>query len=268
MREGDRLELGQANREETAMPAKLSVNLNAIAMLRNRRDLPWPSVTGLGRIALEAGASGLTVHPRPDQRHIRFSDLGPIRALIDGSFPDAEFNMEGYPEEGFLRLVEEHRPEQVTLVPDDPAQATSDHGWDFRKERKLLEVVVGRLKALGLRVSLFADGTPDRDALAIAREVGADRIELYTGPYGGCFDDPVRAGQLAEELGRTADIAVDLGLAVNAGHDLTVANLPALAARIPALAEVSIGHGLTADALEYGMAETVRRFRRACGEAV
>lgn len=248
------------------MPAKLSVNLNAIAMLRNRRDLPWPSVSGLGRIALEAGASGLTVHPRPDQRHIRFSDLRPIRSLIDKDFPRAEFNMEGYPEEGFLRLVEEHRPEQVTLVPDDPAQATSDHGWDFRKERGLLEKVVGRLKGLGLRVSLFADGEPDREALTIARDVGADRIELYTGPYGGCYADPARAAVLVEALGATADIALELGLGVNAGHDLTVANLPALAARIPALAEVSIGHGLTADALEYGMAETVRRFRRACGQ--
>lgn len=250
------------------MPAKLSVNLNAIAMLRNRRDLPWPSVTGLGRIALEAGASGLTVHPRPDQRHIRFSDLAPIQQLIDGSFPQAEFNMEGFPEEGFLRLVEEHRPEQVTLVPDDPSQATSDHGWDFRKNHNLLGSVVGRIKKLGLRVSLFADGDPDREALKIAKEVGADRVELYTGPYGGCYDDPARAAELVEALGATADIALDLGLDVNAGHDLTVANLPALVARIPALAEVSIGHGLTADALEYGMAETVRRFCRACGQGV
>lgn len=248
------------------MAAKLSVNLNAIAMLRNRRDLPWPSVTGLGRIALEAGASGLTVHPRPDQRHIRFSDLSSIQTLIDGSFPEAEFNMEGFPEENFLQLVEEHRPEQVTLVPDDPSQATSDHGWDFRKNSKLLEKVVGRLKQLGLRVSLFADGDPDREALTIAREVGADRIELYTGPYGGCYNDPARAATLVEALGQTADIAFDLGLDVNAGHDLTVANLPALVARIPKLAEVSIGHGLTADALEFGMAETVRRFRRACGQ--
>jgi pyridoxine 5-phosphate synthase len=250
------------------MAAKLSVNLNAIAMLRNRRDLPWPSVTGLGQIALAAGASGLTVHPRPDQRHVRFTDLAPIRALIDADYPATEFNMEGFPEEGFLRLVEEHRPEQVTLVPDDPSQATSDHGWDFRKNHNLLGNVVARIKKIGLRVSLFADGDPDREALSIARDLGADRIELYTGPYGGCFDDPQRAAVLLEQLGQTAEIARDLGLEVNAGHDLTVANLPALAARIPHLAEVSIGHGLTADALEYGMAETVRRFCRACGQDV
>lgn len=250
------------------MPAKLSVNLNAIAMLRNRRDLPWPSVTGLGRIALQAGASGLTVHPRPDQRHIRFSDLGPIRALIDGEFAGTEFNMEGFPEENFMRLVEEHRPEQVTLVPDDPAQATSDHGWDFRKSHNLLGNIVERLKKQGLRVSVFADGEPDREALTIARDIGADRIELYTGPYGGCYDNPAEAARIVELLGETADIAHDLGLGVNAGHDLTVASLPALVARIPRLEEVSIGHGLTADALEYGMAETVRRFCRACGQDI
>ncbi len=249
------------------MPAKLSVNLNAIAMLRNRRDLPWPSVTGLGRIALQAGAAGLTVHPRPDQRHIRFSDLPEIRALIDDEFPQAEFNIEGYPTEDFLVLCEKSQPEQVTLVPDDPAQATSDHGWEFRKHRDFLKTVVKRLKGNGMRVSLFADGDGDAEAVAAAKETGADRIELYTGPFGGCFDDPQAAEREVDLLGRTADAAHALGLGVNAGHDLTVANLPMLAKRIPLLAEVSIGHGLTADALEYGMAETVRRFRRACGES-
>lgn len=249
------------------MPAKLSVNLNAIAMLRNRRDLPWPSVTHLGRIALEAGACGLTVHPRPDQRHIRFSDLPDLRALIDDEFPQAEFNIEGYPTEDFLALVERTEPEQVTLVPDDPAQATSDHGWDFRNQHNILAPIVERLKRKGMRVSLFADGDGDAEAVALAKATGADRIELYTGPYGGCHDDSARADKHLELLGKTADEAHRLGLGVNAGHDLTVANLPALAARIPHLAEVSIGHGLTADALEYGMAETVRRFMRACGNS-
>ncbi|MET3612220.1 pyridoxine 5-phosphate synthase [Rhizobium aquaticum] len=250
------------------MTAKLSVNLNAIAMLRNRRDLPWPSVTGVGRLALEAGAHGLTVHPRPDQRHIRFGDVPALRALIDDEFPKAEFNIEGYPTDDFLELVEKHQPEQVTLVPDDPSQATSDHGWDFRANRDRLTTVCRRLKDGGFRVSLFADGVPDRQALKIARDVGADRIELYTGPYGGCFDDPATAEKIAGELGQTAALAAELGLGVNAGHDLTVDNLPLLARHIPMLAEVSIGHGLTADALVYGMAETVRRYRRACGEAI
>ncbi|WP_165218843.1 pyridoxine 5'-phosphate synthase [Affinirhizobium pseudoryzae] len=250
------------------MPAKLSVNLNAVAMLRNRRDLPWPSVAHLGRIALQAGAYGLTVHPRPDQRHIRFSDLPVLRALIDDAFPHAEFNIEGYPSEDFLALCERTEPEQVTLVPDDPSQATSDHGFDFRTQGEMLKPIVARLKAKGMRVSLFADGDGDEEAVKLAKATGADRIELYTGPYGGCFDQPDKAKDILELLGRTADAAKAEGLGVNAGHDLTVANLPALAQRIPHLAEVSIGHGLTADALEYGMAETVRRFRRACGETI
>ncbi|MCV3240987.1 pyridoxine 5'-phosphate synthase [Mesorhizobium sp. ZC-5] len=245
------------------MPAKLSVNLNAIAMLRNRRDLPWPSVTGIGRLALAAGAHGLTVHPRPDERHTRHSDLPEIRALIDDEFPDAEFNIEGYPTEDFLRLVEKNQPEQVTLVPDDPAQATSDHGWDFSGQSNFLTPVVKRLKKGGFRVSLFAD--PDPASVTAAADTGADRVELYTGPYGSFHDDSTGADKELERLGKTADAALAAGLSVNAGHDLTVANLPALTKRIPRLAEVSIGHGLTADALEYGMPQTVRRFLKACG---
>ncbi|TPP11397.1 pyridoxine 5'-phosphate synthase [Rhizobium glycinendophyticum] len=250
------------------MPAKLSVNLNAIAMLRNRRDLPWPDVAHLGRIALQAGASGLTVHPRPDQRHIRFSDLPILRALIDDEFPNAEFNIEGYPTEEFLALCEAVEPEQVTLVPDDPSQATSDHGWDLVKHQEFLKQVVGRLRNGGIRVSLFVDGDGRAESMRRAKTTGAERVELYTGPYGGCFNDLEAAKVEVERLGQTADAAKAEDLAVNAGHDLTVANLPLLAKRIPHLAEVSIGHGLTADALEYGMAETVRRFCRACGQAI
>jgi pyridoxine 5-phosphate synthase len=245
------------------MPAKLSVNLNAIAMLRNRRDLPWPSVTGLGRIALAAGAHGLTVHPRPDERHIRFSDLPELRALIDDEFPAAEFNIEGYPTEAFLDLVEEIQPNQVTLVPDDPAQATSDHGWNFAADAALLVPVARRLKKGGMRVSVFCD--PDPGMAQLAGETGADRIELYTGPYGGCHSDSPAAGKELELLDKAAKAAMALGIGVNAGHDLTVANLPPLMQRIPGLAEVSIGHGLTADALEFGMAGTIKRFLFACG---
>lgn len=245
------------------MPAKLSVNLNAIALLRNRRDLPWPSVTGLGRIALAAGAHGLTVHPRPDERHTRHSDLPEIRALIDDEFPEAEFNIEGYPTEDFLALVEKNQPDQVTLVPDDPAQPTSDHGWDFAAEADYLAPIVKRLKKSGFRVSLFSD--PDAGGMAAAAETGADRVELYTGPYGGCHDDSEKARKHLDLLQKAAEAARSAGLDVNAGHDLTVANLPALMQRIPFLAEVSIGHGLTADALEHGMAGTVGRFLRACG---
>ena len=158
------------------MPAKLSVNLNAIAMLRNRRDLPWPSVEGIGRIALAAGAHGLTVHPRPDERHTRHADLPVLRALIDDEFPAAEFNIEGYPSDDFLDLVEKNQPDQVTLVPDDPAQATSDHGWDFARQADHLTPIVRRLKKGGFRVSLFAD--PDPAGMTAARDTGADRVEL------------------------------------------------------------------------------------------
>lgn len=245
------------------MATLLSVNLNAIAQLRNRRDLPWPSVTGIGRIALDNGAHGLTVHPRPDQRHTRFTDVAELRGLIDSEFPQCEFNVEGYPTEDFLRLVENNRPEQVTLVPDDPSQATSDHGWDFRAHHNMLTPIVDRLKQSGTRVSLFADADPEQ--VKWASETGCDRIELYTGPYGGTYADEAAMKLEVERLGVTADAALAMGMAVNAGHDLTVSNLPALVERIPELAEVSIGHGLTADAVEFGMAMTVRRFLTACG---
>ena len=245
------------------MPVALSVNLNAVAQLRNRRDLPWPSVTGMGRIALEAGAQGLTVHPRPDQRHIRFTDVPELRALIDDEFPEANYNIEGYPTDDFLDLVEFNQPEQVTLVPDDPAQPTSDHGWGFRTQHNYLSPIVGRLKKGGVEVSLFADADPE--LVKWAADTGCDRVELYTGPYGGTYDNPAAAAAEVERLGQTADAARALGMGVNAGHDLTVANLPALVSRIPDLLEVSIGHGLTADALEYGMAQTVQRFLAAIG---
>lgn len=245
------------------MPSRLSVNVNAIALLRNRRDLPWPSLTHLGRLALAAGAHGLTVHPRPDQRHVRFTDLPDLRALIDDEFPEAEFNIEGYPEAAFLDLVEANQPDQVTLVPDDPSQPTSDHGWDFETQAEALEPVIRRLKASSVRVSLFAD--PSSRGLEIARALGADRVEFYTGPYGACHSRPDRAEAELSKLEEAAGAARACGLGVNAGHDLTVANLPALAARMPHLAEVSIGHALTADALEYGMAATVGRFLSALG---
>lgn len=245
------------------MATQLSVNLNAIAQLRNRRDLPWPSVTGMGRIALQNGAHGLTVHPRPDQRHTRFTDVGELRALIDAEFPDCEFNIEGNPTEDFLQLVEKNRPEQVTLVPDDPNQATSDHGWDFRVHHNMLAPIVDRLRSGGMRVSLFADA--DAEQMQWARDTGCDRIELYTGPYGGTYANEREMRKEIERLGATADAARALGMGVNAGHDLTVKNLPPLIERVPFLAEVSIGHGLTADAIEYGMADTIKRFLAACG---
>jgi pyridoxine 5-phosphate synthase len=247
------------------LTTKLSVNVNAIAQLRNRRDLPWPSVAGLSRIALEAGAWGITVHPRPDERHIRRSDVVPLAQLVT-EFPHAEFNIEGYPDERLEQIVAEARPHQVTLVPDDPAQATSDHGWDFAAQHNFLKPIVARLKSMGARVALFADA--DASTITIARDTGADRVELYTGPYGGTYGDPEARLRELDKLQAAAEAARAAGLEINAGHDLTVENLPPLIERVPFIDEVSIGHGLTADALIHGMAETVRRFRAACGEAV
>lgn len=245
------------------MSCKLSVNVNAIAYLRNRRDLPWPSVERLGRVALEAGASGLTVHPRPDERHIRRTDVTVLRQMIRNDFPGAEFNIEGFPDARFLSLVGEERPDQVTLVPDDPRQGTSDHGWDIEAHRALLTQIIARLHKGGMRVSLFID--PDPAVPALAREVGADRVEIYTGPYGGAVstDDVEREFGKVVATGKAAEAA---GLGLNAGHDLTLANLPPLVAALPNLVEVSIGHAITADALLFGMAETVRLFRGAIGD--
>ena len=245
------------------MSCKLSVNVNAIAYLRNRRNLPWPSVEGLGRIALQAGAAGLTVHPRPDERHIRNADVPVLRDLIRNEFPQREYNIEGYPDERFLKLVEANSPDQVTLVPDDPAQGTSDHGWDIAKNHSLLKDVIARLQAGKMRVSLFVNADP---ALAEqAASVGADRIEIYTGPYGGAFDPAARALEF-DKIAVTGKVAEFAGLGLNAGHDLTRENLPALVAALPNLAEVSIGHAIIADALTFGMAETVRMFRHAIGD--
>ena len=241
------------------MPCKLSVNVNAIAYLRNRRDLPWPSLEGLGRIVLEAGAAGLTVHPRPDERHIKTKDVPVLRDLVR-QFPGREYNIEGYPDERFLRLVEANRPDQVTLVPDDPAQGPSDHGWDIAHNAALLTAITARLHHANMRVSLFID--PDATLPALAKSVGADRVEIYTGPYGGAFSPADIAREFAKVVA-TGHAAAAAGIGLNAGHDLTRANLPALVKALPNLAEVSIGHAIIADALTLGMAETVRQFRQA-----
>ncbi|WP_404403156.1 pyridoxine 5'-phosphate synthase [Pelagibacterium halotolerans] len=244
---------------------KLSVNLNAVAQLRNRRNLPWPSVTGMARIVIGAGADGVTVHPRPDERHIRRSDVYDLRKLLADEAPEIEFNIEGYPTEDFIVLIEDVDPDQVTLVPDDPSQATSDHGWDFVGKGNFLTDVVQRLRKPGRRVSLFCDPDAGAAGVAAAKATGADRVELYTGPYGGCYDEPVRAEAELQTLAGTARAARAAGLGVNAGHDLTLANLPAFRAAVPGVDEVSIGHGITADALIYGFADAVRKYKAVLG---
>lgn len=247
------------------MPTELSVNVNAIALLRNRRDLPWPSVVDLSRIALEAGACGITVHPRPDERHIRRSDVDDLANLLDeAQFRDKEFNIEGYPDERFLSLCELIKPDQVTFVPDDPAQATSDHGWDIATNMDYLRSVIPRLKSQGMRVALFIDSDDTIPQLAV--NSGADRVELFTGPYGSVSAIGKDAAAELSALAGTARVAASMGLGVNAGHDLTVSNVTPLVKAAPDIVELSIGHGLTADALTYGMEKTVKRFLKACGQ--
>ena len=244
--------------------SRLSVNVNAIAMLRNRRDLPWPSVTGLAAIAMEAGAKGITVHPRPDERHIRRTDVYDLAELIEDRYPNKELCLEGYPSADFMKLVEEARPEQVLFVPDDPEQQTSDHGWQFDRDTSALAAAITAARDWAVSVSLFCD--PDPAAPEHAARLGAERIEIYTGPYGACYDDPDRAERELDKVVATAEAARECGLGVNAGHDLTVANIPPMIARASFIREMSIGHGFTADALIYGFAESVRRFRKAMGE--
>jgi len=243
------------------MPVSLSANVNAIAELRNRRNLPWPSVVGLSRIALSAGAAGITVHPRPDERHIRPSDVIEIAEMIAAQFPDREFNIEGNPDARFVELVERIRPDQVTLVPDDIRQATSDHGWDIAHHREFLAGIIARLKGGGMRVSVFVD--PEPESAAQARAVGADRIEIFTGPYGGAYETEIQQRELARVVA-TGRAAAAEGVGLNAGHDLTLDNLPPLIAALPNLLEVSIGHCLTADALIYGMVGAVTRYLEIC----
>jgi pyridoxine 5-phosphate synthase len=243
-----------AHRGRTA----LSVNVNRIALLRNSRPVGLPDVTHLATIALQAGADGITVHPRPDERHIRAQDVHDLHALLQ-RHPQAEFNIEGNPFHNLMPLVRAVRPAQCTLVPDAVAQATSDHGWDLRADGDRLAPLIAELRALGVRVSLFMDPVPE--AMAVARELGADRIELYTESYARAHGSAAQAASLAA-YAAAARAAQAAGLGVNAGHDLNRHNLPDFLRAVPDVAEVSIGHALIADALEFGLAETVRLYQR------
>lgn len=242
---------------------KLSVNLNKVALLRNSRTLGIPSVTRLGRIALDAGAHGLTVHPRPDGRHIRTHDVYELAELLQDR-PGIEFNIEGNPFHDVMELVRKVKPHQCTLVPDDPSAFTSDHGWNLARDAEGLLPVIEELTALGVRVSLFMD--PDAAAMAQAHRLGAGRVELYTEPYAAAFGTPDHGRQI-KRYAEAARAAQAVGLGVNAGHDLNLPNLPPFIASVPHVLEVSIGHALTADALEVGMEAAVRAYLRALGGA-
>lgn len=236
----------------------LSVNVNKVALLRNTRHLGIPSVVRAATLCLEAGADGITVHPRPDERHIRAGDVHDIAALLK-SWPQAEFNIEGNPFHNLMAFVREVRPQQATFVPDGEGQFTSDHGWDLGADGQRLRPLIDECRALGVRVSLFMDPLPE--AMALARAVGAERVELYTEPYAAAHATPAQAAQGAR-FAAAAAAAQAVGLDVNAGHDLNRDNLSDFLRAVPGVREVSIGHALIADALEFGLPETVRAYRR------
>ncbi len=246
----------------------LSVNLNKVALVRNTRHLGIPSVTRAATLCLQAGAHGITVHPRPDERHIRASDVPELATLLK-AWPDREFNIEGNPLHNLMdvvgQLVAQRLPvHQVTFVPDAQGQFTSDHGWTFPADAPVLKPLIDRVHAWGLRVSLFMDA--DAQAMPAAKAVGADRIELYTEPYAAAWGTPEQDTQLARFV-QAARAALDAGLAVNAGHDLNRDNLTGFLSRVPGVSEVSIGHALIADALELGYSATIKDYLRCIRDA-
>lgn len=250
------------------MNTALSVNLNKIALIRNSRAGNYPNVVAHGDICLAAGADGLTVHPRPDQRHIRPQDVYELAELLQDK-PQAEFNIEGNPFAekigdfpGFIQLVLDTKPEQCTLVPDTNHQLTSDHGFDLHQSGTALRPIIEQLKAAGVRVSLFMD--PDIEQIELAKKIGADRIELYTGPYAAAFKaQDSQFDQVFQRYYAAAEFAANIGIGLNAGHDLNLDNL-AYFRKVPQLLEVSIGHALTVDAIAQGLVNTVRAYQRIC----
>ncbi|GKT13752.1 pyridoxine 5'-phosphate synthase [Acidovorax sp. SUPP2522] len=242
----------------------LSVNVNKVALVRNTRHLGIPSVTRASLLCLQAGAQGITVHPRPDERHIRAGDVHDLAALMK-DWPDREFNIEGNPSQNLMDFIREVRPQQATFVPDSEDQFTSDHGWSFPQDADRLAPLISECRRLGVRVSLFMDPLPAQ--MAAARAVGADRVELYTEPYAAAWGTGRQAAEL-ERYRVAAQAALDAGLGVNAGHDLNRDNLAAFVQGVPGLLEVSIGHALIADALELGYAATVQAYQRCIDEGM
>lgn len=252
----------------------LSVNLNKIALIRNSRDTTNPDVPEHAQMCIDAGADGITVHPRPDQRHIRASDCFELAGMLS-----VEFNIEGNPMAGprksersgvgdypgFMELVREIRPAQCTLVPDGDAQLTSDHGFDLKRDGERVAPLVQELKSLGIRTSLFMD--PDPEQIRLAAQTGTDRIELYTESYAHAFKQGTDLETVLRTFVEAAEVAAGEGLGLNAGHDLDLHNLPRFAADMPGLLEVSIGHALTVDAIRMGLATTVAAYQRALGKS-
>lgn len=236
----------------------LSVNLNKVALVRNTRHLGIPSVTRAATLCLQAGAHGITVHPRPDERHIRATDVADLSALMK-AWPEREYNIEGNPLQNLMGYVRQFKPHQATFVPDGEDQFTSDHGWNPATDTDKLRPLIAECKALGVRVSLFMDA--ESSHMAWAKSVGADRIELYTEPFAAAWGNSTQTAQL-ERFAKAAQAALAVGLGVNAGHDLNRENLSTFVQLVPGLQEVSIGHALIADALELGYSETVAAYMR------
>lgn len=246
---------------------RLSVNLNKIALLRNARDLAInkPDVVKSAQIIIGAGAYGITVHPRPDERHIKYDDARQLCELLRRQYKDTEYNIEGNPFTGkLMELLRQLKPDQATLVPDDPGANTSDHGWDLQKNAERVKPIVKELKELGIRVSLFMD--PQPEGIEIAKEIGADRIELYSEPYARAFRTNQNLEQTLEQYASAAKVAHDIGLGVNAGHDLNLDNLGMFCKQCTGILEVSIGHALIADAIEMGLFNAVKEYLKILSE--
>ena len=240
---------------------KLSVNLNKVALLRNARNIGIPSVTKAAQICISAGAHGITVHPRPDERHARPSDVYELAALLAAT-PNVELNVEGNPFPKFMEIVRAVKPTQCTLVPDNLEAFTSDHGWNLAEDGERLKPIIEELKEAGIRVSLFMDA--DSTQIKTAKEIGADRIELYTEPYAAAYGGD-KAEAVFEQFAFAARMAQGVGLGVNAGHDLNLENLSKFCS-IPNVLEVSIGHALICDALGMGLFNAVRAYLKALKE--
>ena len=254
---------------------RLSVNLNKIALLRNARNIGIPSVIESAKTVIKAGANGITVHPRPDERHIRYSDVYELAEMtrrddlprrVAGTAGDVasqrvtvEYNIEGNPFTGrLMELMREVKPDQATLVPDDPGANTSDHGWNLKKDGKKLVPIIKELKALGIRVSLFMD--PQPAGIMMAGQLDADRVELYTEPYANAFRKNENLDEMLERYVGAVKTALDAGLGLNAGHDLNLKNLGKFCKIVPGILEVSIGHALIADSLEMGLYNAVKEY--------
>jgi len=237
----------------------LSVNLNKIALLRNSRGRDFPNVVEFARKFCDLGVHGITIHPRQDERHIKIQDAYDLAEFLTDK-PEVEVNIEGYPSEDFLQLVEATKPDQCTLVPDDANQLTSDHGWDLKVHAAELKGILARIKQAGVRTAIFLD--PDKTQVELADKTGTDRIELYTESYAASFDTE-KQDSVLEQYRTAAAQAEVLGIGVNAGHDLDLSNLPQFLA-IGGVLEVSIGHVLTTECIEYGMREVVAKYLEIC----